>query len=873
MNYSVQQLVNDLYEHRRIVILFVISVTVITVSTVYFVWSTLMHQQLQFLQNSTFFTDWYHTVFTSTTSNVLPPVKDPFRMIRCRTTTTTTSVVEDAPSSSSNTKAVPKIQMLTLNPEFVTYCQNLNRPSTDPSVPTTSVSSTPSSPSPQSPPQPPHQHWNVMSLGEYISSLRPYFAATASTSNEPNTTSDSSSNSMPSMLPNWLEGEVQAALAVALFSTLGPQWGTAILPTLGLNLMQTTVRKIVSIVSSYIPSFETENQNNNNKSVKDNHDVDGMLLHDDLHDLCNDDLGTVPLSISTMSTGAEINYQQYQRQRHNQNQTNNNNNKSFVPQKKLTPLDLLRMGEVGYPITFGSNDSQDVDDSIHKSSNNNNNASINSESKTTTTTPCNTQDGLPNPFILSEHWYTTIAEMEERMKQSSGTGIDTANTTTPSTYDPWSCRMQPPPKLIDERFFPDLYLGYGDDVSCTHNQRQILYNRLISTLLNRLAYNRHIEMTTTTAVTNANVSSVVSPKYFTVQISTEQNNDIQQPCDLIQALIESGHTVVTSIQTQPTTFGMALCVKEEAVGSETTQWTNIPFGYFLQTGLSDRHGKEAYVCLPHSGLSLKISNGPILRHHRNNSATINVQHYMAIEGLCGWHSNHCANVPWIRSITCPDTIRQNHDTLESIRIATWQAIVTNTVGTKYDLPYGGYGLTGVCNDSAAQIECAISPNGTTTHIYPLSFQGKFAMYTLRMANEIRRTLLKRHGGSDSSASNKIDQFGIDDIQSIDHLIRAIISLPSDTNTAPISDMIHQCQRYLYCCNSGGGGAGSSNLSSTTSNHNDMKDTAVTTSSTSTTTTTTTTTTVPPPLAFQLLVESRTIVEAIQDELLTIRQNI
>ena len=89
----------------------------------------------------------------------------------------------------------------------------------------------------------------------------------------------------------------------------------------------------------------------------------------------------------------------------------------------------------------------------------------------------------------------------------------------------------------------------------------------------------------------------------------------------------------------------------------------------------------------------------------------------------------------------------------------------------------------------------------------------------------------------------------DEIKSIDRLIHAIMSLPSDTNTAPILDMIDQCERYIHCC-------GPSAVS-----FNDRQNT--------TNVSTVTTSDNAPPPAFQLLVESRSIVESIRKEIVNI----
>jgi hypothetical protein len=155
---------------------------------------------------------------------------------------------------------------------------------------------------------------------------------------------------------------------------------------------------------------------------------------------------------------------------------------------------------------------------------------------------------------------------------------------------------------------------------------------------------------------------------------TSFSGAIFQPSDFIQALIDAGHHIEVSIQTQPTTFGVALCVKEK-----DESWTNIPLAYFLQNDFSDFQENDCHVCLPHSGLNLEV-HGPIMDN-------ISIQHYIAIEGLCGWHSNHYAKVPWVHSTVC-GRIRHNTDTLRSIRVAGLQAAQHMT------FPEGGMALQG-----------------------------------------------------------------------------------------------------------------------------------------------------------------------------------
>jgi hypothetical protein len=164
---------------------------------------------------------------------------------------------------------------------------------------------------------------------------------------------------------------------------------------------------------------------------------------------------------------------------------------------------------------------------------------------------------------------------------------------------------------------------------------------------------------------------------------------------------------------------------------------------------------------------------------------------MAIDGLCGWHSNHhVANVPWIQTTDCSPIWQNDKMVIDSVRTAGLLAVIINTVGTKYHLPFGGYGLTGVCNDSAALIEYALSG---TTNVYPLTFNGKFAMHNLRVARDLYRTLERQRDGSSTHGSDPVSA----DLASLERLIGATMNLFSDTNTLP-SEAADQCRRYLFC---------------------------------------------------------------------------
>ena len=54
---------------------------------------------------------------------------------------------------------------------------------------------------------------------------------------------------------------------------------------------------------------------------------------------------------------------------------------------------------------------------------------------------------------------------------------------------------------------------------------------------------------------------------------------------------------------------------------------------------------------------------------------------MAIEGLCGWHSNHNADVPWVKSVSTTKVYTQDQ-ALQAVRMAGLLAVTFNSVATE-----------------------------------------------------------------------------------------------------------------------------------------------------------------------------------------------
>lgn len=200
------------------------------------------------------------------------------------------------------------------------------------------------------------------------------------------------------------------------------------------------------------------------------------------------------------------------------------------------------------------------------------------------------------------------------------------------------------------------------DAKCTHTKREILRNRLLAVLLTKLSYNFHL--------VEQQQQQKAAVKLFTVDY---KGTLCRYPDEFVAALLDHGHTIEVCPRSTITTFGIAACVKED-----NDSWTNIPIAFFFRTGYERRDGRPAYFSAPHGGLDLSITSGPLLG---KEGTKCDIQFYVAIEGLCGWHSNHNADVPWVRAVSTTEIYDRNQ-TLQAVRMAGLLAVTFNSLATK-----------------------------------------------------------------------------------------------------------------------------------------------------------------------------------------------
>ena len=336
-------------------------------------------------------------------------------------------------------------------------------------------------------------------------------------------------------------------IAKALMKALGPTFGKAVLPVLGTSAVQGLINNLVGKVVRTVSL---------SPKIKK---------------------GTMPLSLSAIPGISQFNYELHKPK------DDISDGPNMLKTSSDSQIYLFRGGEVGFSPSFSE----------------------------VVTLPAEDILLVPNPFIISKHWDKAIAGMEALLVTANigtkwkETPMEESNIdqTQPGAfvYDAQS-KVMKAPLPIDERRLPDLHLGWRSAL-CMHTHQEILKNRLLSVLLNRLASNYIVN----------------DEPPFQIHVD-ESSEGMTQPTELIRALVDMGHSIESCVRSNITTFGIALCVKEK-----DNSWTNVPLAFFLHNGYSDAEGNEAYACMLHTGLNIKIRGGPLLHHCL-------IQHYIAIEG-------------------------------------------------------------------------------------------------------------------------------------------------------------------------------------------------------------------------------------------------
>uniref|UniRef100_A0A7S3L2K5 Uncharacterized protein n=1 Tax=Amphora coffeiformis TaxID=265554 RepID=A0A7S3L2K5_9STRA len=544
--------------------------------------------------------------------------------------------------------------------------------------------------------------WSLMTLGDYLSSLRPKQLPKKFSTDA---------------IPKIIQREIEAGLGAALLKVLGPNLGIALLPAVGTGAIQKRAQALAS-----------------SAAVKWFFDQGGEGEETSAAISASQDKGGIPLGFLTLLAGANLNAKFNSRAEPNkdiqQQQSANVSNFNLTAMEKMTAGEVVKGPSFVDPAdTLVPQDNfcleADFDRVIRRM-----------ESKL---------------GAHPEHQKGHVASPEHQvaLEVASKQAVQ-HNKDQTSTYDPEDTSMAAPVP-INSRLFPDLHMGWGN-AKCTHTKREVLKMRLISLLLNRLGANYQ------------KMASGSKGGLYTVQM-TPNGPKMTKPSELVQALMDSGHKIEVVPTSRLTTFGLALCVKEP-----NGQWTNVPLGVFLESGFEDEHGNASPAMMPHSGLDMYIT-GPLAGSRADGTpSTLRIQHFIGIEGFCGWKSHESPQVPFNEAVEQGARLTGS-DAVRASRLAALYANALNGLATDLHLPFGGYGVTSVCNDSAAVVQHCLYGHNT---IYPMTSIGKFAQRTMRYVQHFRQRLEDQQGLSSKD----------EEIQDLSALVYAMKQLPNDINSAP-----------------------------------------------------------------------------------------
>ena len=259
---------------------------------------------------------------------------------------------------------------------------------------------------------------NVMSLGQYLSSLR---------INPLELQNGDDNNNNNSSLPRFVERELEATIASILLQNFGPRLGGALLPMLGISKIDSWIATVSARIATFVASYLL---------VEASHQWDPT-----------EDRGVFPFSISEIVSFVNLN----QKFRSNPpaatttTTTKTNPQDSPTEPPKPSPLTWMSRGEIGYSPSFASDGQGSNDDATkHK-------------------TAMQRKPLLPNPFIMKDHFQAAILGLEDRIRAQTHVtavngGANAESVTTTREYEP-DDRSLPAPIPINERVLPGLHMG------------------------------------------------------------------------------------------------------------------------------------------------------------------------------------------------------------------------------------------------------------------------------------------------------------------------------------------------------------------------------------------------------------------------------
>jgi hypothetical protein len=285
----------------------------------------------------------------------------------------------------------------------------------------------------------------------------------------------------------------------------------------------------------------------------------------------------------------------------------------------------------------------------------------------------------------------------------------------------------PRPGADLKQIAPGLFTG---DVPSSLPDAQVKRNTVMAETFQRLAAN----------------ASTPDGQKFEVTLNGQKCTTLPQ---FTQALQAAGYNVNVSFDSRVANFA---ALKAQVPGSNPPAYVDVPAPLMLKTGVKDAQGHEAVVPAAHSEMIVDVSGGPASGPALDSS----LKYYQGTSGTGFFANGSMADPAWLGRVHHGDPLT-GAQAAKAIDTAGAFADVVHQTAQRLNLYADGYGITGVCNDSVAVVQQALT--------------GHADEYPLLMNDSVLYGELKKHLGQSSDPT----------YQSI---LKAIKDLPSDTRANP-----------------------------------------------------------------------------------------
>lgn len=289
---------------------------------------------------------------------------------------------------------------------------------------------------------------------------------------------------------------------------------------------------------------------------------------------------------------------------------------------------------------------------------------------------------------------------------------------------------RPPQKL--KELAPGLY--QGSLISDTPDA-QVKQNRVMAEVFHRLSRN----------------ASAEAGDKFEVKYGSSTFTRLDE---FLKALKADGYQVDVTFEQRIANFAD---LKAAVPGTNPPKFVDVPATLLVKTGFVDQNGKEAIVPSAHSEMLISVKPGP---NTKGPKVGADIKYYQGVDST-GFFARHLWQEPkWCGRVKHAELTGDK--AMEAVKLAGLFSDVVGKTAKDLGLYAEGYGLTGVCNDSVALIEQAMTG---TAHEYPLLMKDEVLLGEIgkRLSDNVRR---------DDPAYRKLSQ--------------AIRDLPSDVRSGPTS---------------------------------------------------------------------------------------